>query len=248
MRIPRIFVPASLLPGVEFELPDQAHRHLAQVLKLSQGHQLHLFNGQGGEYAAEIVASSRRQTIVKILSHLVIDRETSIVITLAQCVSKGPRMDFVMQKATELGVSVIQPVISKQGAVKLDAQRMQKKQSHWQGVVHSACEQSGRNVIPEVRAVLNFEAFLQNLPKVDICLFLDPLADKGFSELPVEPPSAVLLIIGPEGGFATQEIEQLKMAGFQGLKMGPRVLRTETAALVALSACQLRWGDLSNSL
>lgn len=245
MRLPRIFIPDSLLINMELALPDEARRHLIQVLKLAPGSQLWLFNGQGGQYRAEIIDSGKRHLRVKVLAFDDANVESPLQTILVQGVSKGPRMDFVMQKATELGVSLIQPVSTQHSVVKLEKSRQDKKQQHWQSVVISACEQSGRNSVPEVAPVCSLQRYLDQLDGTETVLFLDPDAASTLAALNASPPVRLVLLIGPEGGFSDAELAVFHQRGFTGVRMGPRIFRTETAALATLVACQLHWGDLA---
>lgn len=243
MRIPRIYLSQPLDTGNEVELDSNALRHVAQVLRLKTGHPLILFNGNGGEFEAELVQVAKRQAIVRIGDYREISRESSLVTHLGLGISKGERMDFALQKAVELGVSEITPLFTEHCVVQLTASRASKKQEHWQGVIISACEQSGRNSIPGLNAARTFSDWL-NTTQSTTKLILDPEASTTLSTIKLQKPE-VTLTIGPEGGFSQVEIEQAMEAGFKGVSIGPRVLRTESAALTALAAVQCLWGDLA---
>lgn len=237
----RIHVAAALSVGSELDLPDDAARHIAQVLRMRAGEALTLFDGAGGEYAAVITEAGRRDVRVRIDSFDPVDRESRLDVSLIQCVSKGDRMDYTIQKAVELGVSRILPVLSERSVVKLDAERWDKKLEHWRGVAISACEQSGRTRVPEVAAVQKLDAWLAT-PDQALRLVLAPTESVSLRTLQAE--SKVALLIGPEGGLSDSEIAAARKAGCIGIGLGPRVLRTETAGVATLAALQLLWGDL----
>lgn len=237
----RIHVPLPLAAGTSLDLPDEAARHVAQVLRMRVGEPLVLFNGEGGEYQATITATGRRDVAVSIDSFDPVDRESRLDITLVQCVSKGERMDYTVQKAVELGVSHILPLLSERSVVKLDAERWDKKLEHWRGIAASACEQSGRTRLPEVAPVQKLDAWLATRDAA-LRLVLAPTESVSLKALP--PAASIALLIGPEGGLSDNEIAAARRAGCVGIGLGPRVLRTETAGVAALAALQLLWGDL----
>lgn len=247
MREIRIHVDALLAPNSELTLPPAAARHVARVLRLKAGQSLTLFNGRGGEYAATIVDVANREVRVQVGAHDPIERESPLAITLVQAVSRGKHMDYTLQKAVELGVQRIVPVLSEHGQVRLDDQRTQNKQTHWQGIIVSACEQSGRNRLPELLAPRPFRDWLASAAagawQTADLLLLDPLASQRLRARPV-PAGGVVLVSGPEGGFSPAERDAALAAGCSGIGLGPRVLRTETAAPAAIMACQALWGDL----
>lgn len=237
----RIHVPLPLAVGASLDLPDEAARHVAQVLRMRVGEPLTLFNGEGGEYAATIVATGRRDVRVSIDRFDPVDRESRLDVSLVQCVSKGERMDYTVQKAVELGVSRILPLLSERSVVKLDAERWDKKLEHWRGIAVSACEQSGRTRVPEVAPVQKLDAWLASAD-AGLRLVLAPTESVSLKALP--PAAGIALLIGPEGGLSDQEIAAARRAGCIGIGLGPRVLRTETAGVATLAALQLLWGDL----
>ncbi|MCS3904439.1 16S rRNA (uracil1498-N3)-methyltransferase [Methylohalomonas lacus] len=244
MREIRIHVDAPLVPDSELTLPPDAARHVARVLRLKAGQSLTLFNGRGGEYAATIVDVARREVRVQVDAHDPVERESPLAITLVQAVSRGKHMDYTLQKAVELGVQRIVPVLSEHGQVRLDDQRTQNKQSHWHGIIVSACEQSGRNRLPELQAPCPFDDWLAAAADTDASrLLLEPLSDRRLRGLPT-PTAGIVLVSGPEGGFSPAERDAALAAGCNGIGLGPRVLRTETAAPAAIMACQALWGDL----
>ena len=243
MRKTRIFVDQQLQEGKALMLPDEAAHHVARVLRLRTGHALILFDGRGGEYEAEISSVEKRFVEVLINEYREVDKESPIRITLVQGISRGQKMDFILQKAVELGVERIVPVMTEHGNVRLDDQRQQKKIGHWQGVIVGACEQSGRNKIPELVAPIGFDEWL-SLDSGVTKLIMNPESGVSLAKLS-KPKGSVVVLVGPEGGFSDDEIKKAGAAGYQDINIGPRILRTETAALVAISACQVLWGDFS---
>ncbi|MEJ2479802.1 MAG: 16S rRNA (uracil(1498)-N(3))-methyltransferase [Acidihalobacter sp.] len=244
MRIPRIYTgPDALNPGTEVELPGNAFRHTVQVLRLRPGAQLVLFNGDGHDYPAQLTNVERRRASAQVQERTPNGSESPLALHLVQAISKAEHMDITVQKAVELGVHAIQPVLSARG-LRLPPERLARKLEHWRAVAVSACEQCGRSRIPELHEPLKLDAWLQSSPPADgLRLLLDPGATHGLDALP-SPQAAVELLIGPEGGFAPDEMEQAARAGLIGLNLGPRVLRTETAGIVATAMLQAQWGDL----
>lgn len=203
-----------------------------------------LFNGDGHDYAAQIVAAGKREVRVLVGEATAIDRESPLRLVLLQGIARGERMDLILQKATELGVSEVRPLSSQRSEVKLDDNRASKRLAHWQSVVASACEQSGRAVVPAVSAPGSLAAVLGALPAGGLRLTLDPDGELSLPMLVLASTLPVLLAVGPEGGWSRLDREKLGVAGFQGLRLGPRTLRTETAGLAAIAALQARFGDL----
>jgi len=244
MRIPRIFVPQPLQPGRDVDLPVQAGEHLARVLRLDRGHPLRLFNGDGREYAAEIATLAKRAVSARVLERLpASDRESPLRITLAQGIARGEKMDWILQKATELGVARIVPLVTDRTEVKLDAERAQKRLAHWQAVVASACEQCGRNRLPSIDEPAKLHDWAAGLgDDAGLRLALDPQGDARARDLVVD--TRATLAVGPEGGLSDHDLATLAQAGFRGLRLGPRILRTETAGLAAIAALQAIHGDL----
>jgi 16S rRNA (uracil1498-N3)-methyltransferase len=245
MRLTRVHVETSLSQGVELELPENAAAHLSRVLRLAVGDECVLFNGDGHDYLARIVAQDKRGLRVAVSTSQSIDNESPLRIVLLQGVARGEKMDLILQKATELGVAAIAPLWSQRSEVKLDAARAEKRLSHWRGVVASACEQCGRARVPEVAAPVSLGAVLNALPAGGLRLILDPEGELALAALSVQADTSVVLAVGPEGGWSPTDREQLRAAGFQGMKLGPRILRTETAGLAAIAALQSRLGDLA---
>lgn len=247
MRIPRIYRPGPLAAGQEIELDGQAAVHLSKVLRLRAGDGLRLFNGEGGEFAATLLAVGRRTARIGVTEFVAREVESPLRLVLAQGVSRGERMDYTVQKAVELGVAHIQPLATTRTVVNLDGERREKRRAHWQGVVVAACEQSGRNRLPAVAEVATLEAWLQGQGGTPgLRLVLHHRATRSLADLPL-PTGPVTLLIGPEGGLAPAEIEAAQAAGFQPLCLGPRVLRTETAGVAALAVLQWLWGDFAGT-
>lgn len=240
-RSPRFHVPGELFPGSEIRLPERVVRHIG-VLRLRQDQEITLFNGVGGQYQAVLSGLARGQISAKVLQFQDIERESPLHITLAQCLSAGDRMDLTLQKATELGVAEIVPLSSERSIVRLSAERAMRRLEHWRNIVIAACEQCGRNRIPEVRPVTDLLPWLSQ-PPAGMCMLLDPEAGLGASSLPAAAPEAVTLLIGPEGGLTTDEQAFARRGGFLPMRLGPRTLRTETAPLATLAVLQTVWGD-----
>lgn len=238
----RVYIDQPLSTGATITLSEDAARHLVQVLRMRVGDNFIAFNGQGGEYAASLSAASKREAQATIGTFNAVDRESPLSITLAQCVSKGDRMDYTLQKAVELGVSAIVPLISSRTVVKLDAERWVKKIEHWQGVIISACEQSGRTRVPQLAAPQDLDDWLHASDNDHLKLVLAPGASKQLRQL--DPNSrAITLLIGPEGGLSEAECALAAKRQYIPLALGPRILRTETAGVAALAAIQAQWGD-----
>lgn len=242
MRIPRFYCPQLDTEQAELDLPEHVHRHAVQVLRLKPGAQIRLFDGQGREFEARLTLAEKRRSRAQLEQALESQRESPLNITLLQGISRGERMDFAIQKAVELGVRTIVPVVTERCNVQLSRERAQKRLDHWQGVLISACEQSGRACLPELAAVTDLPSAMAELDD-ELKLVLDPQASTGFHDL--DKPSRLTLLIGPEGGLSEAEIEQACQQGFTALQFGPRILRTETAATAALAVVQTLWGDLA---
>lgn len=238
--VPRFFAPVELSPGAEIELPERAARHCA-VLRLRCGDAVTVFNGEGGEFAAELTHASRNNAHAVVISMQAVERESPLAIVLAQCVSSGDRMDVTLQKSTELGVSRIVPIASERSVVRLSSDRADRRVAHWRNVVVAACEQCGRNRVPEIAAITDLATFLGEVGGEGMRLLLAPDADRDLRHL--EQPRAVTLLVGPEGGLAPEERRGAETSGFVPVRFGPRVLRTETAPLAAIAAMQALWGD-----
>ena len=216
-------------------------QHVSRSLRMGPGDRLVLFNGEGGEYPAEILLVERKQVLVKTGDHLALERESRLKIHLGIAVSRGDRMDWVVQKATELGVDELSPLFTERTEVKLTAERAAKKAAHWRQVAISACEQCGRNRLPSIHPLQTLESWLV-ATTAERKLVLHHRADT--EAVPADAPGSAALLVGPEGGLSAAEIEAAERADYRALAMGPRVLRTETAPLAAISILQARWGDM----
>ncbi|HET8552896.1 MAG TPA: 16S rRNA (uracil(1498)-N(3))-methyltransferase [Gammaproteobacteria bacterium] len=240
MRIPRIYDPAATTPGDAVELNPAAARHAVKVLRLAPGAPLILFDGRGHAFSAHL--ESCKPALARLDAALQPDVEPPLRIELLQALSRGAKMDLVVQKAVELGVESIVPVVTERSVMRLDAAGGEKKRAHWESVAIGACEQCGRNRLPTIHAPVELNAALTAEGPV-LQLLLDPEADAG---LPSEAaPEGVRLLIGAEGGLTDAERAAALAAGFRPMRFGPRVLRTETAAVAALAVIQYQWGDLN---
>jgi 16S rRNA (uracil1498-N3)-methyltransferase len=240
----RLFVSGALSNDAELVLAGEQARYLGRVLRSRPGDTVHVFNGVDGEWLATITSISKGAVHLHLESENSTATESPLKIHLVQGISRGERMDFVVQKATELGVKRITPVLTHHGVVKLDTQRASKRQQHWQHIANSACEQSGRIRPPLIDAPIALNAwFGASDPTGSTQLILRPGAATPLSAA-TRPDSKLCLLIGPEGGFSEREYEDAGIAGFAATSLGPRVLRTETAALVAIALAQSTWGDL----
>jgi len=238
----RLYCDLPLSPGAEVALPEAAARHAVTVLRLQVGDTLHLFNGEGGEYGASLVAVNKRETRARLLEFDATERESPLDITLALGISAGERMDYSLQKATELGVSAIQPLATERSLVKLAGERADKRLQHWQHVVIAACEQCGRNRVPAVAPVQKLFGYLAEVDRSKRLLLLSPDSNTPLKQ--VAPAAGVILLIGAEGGLAPAEYQAAEASGFEPVTLGPRILRTETAPVAALAVLQALWGDL----
>jgi 16S rRNA (uracil1498-N3)-methyltransferase len=246
MRLSRVYVDAALEPGTRVTLAGSAASHVSRVLRLRAGDALTLFNGRGGEYAGSIDRSDAGEVTVAVGEQRALERESPLALTLAQGVSRGDRMDLVVQKATELGVSCIAPLLTERSVVRLDPQQAARKVAHWRGIAIAACEQSGRNRVPEVAtplALREFTGIARAVGAAGARLLLCPGAALRLDDV-APPVTEVTVLIGPEGGLTDSEEELARTAGFTPVRLGPRVLRTETAAIAALALLQRNFGDL----
>ncbi|ATZ73578.1 16S rRNA (uracil(1498)-N(3))-methyltransferase [Idiomarina sp. X4] len=242
MRVPRIFHPDPIDINVETELSADGFQHLIKVLRLNVNDPIVLFNGDGKNYSATITQVTKKSASFKVAAVEDNDTESPVPVHLGQVISRGDRMDFVLQKSVELGVSEITPLFSERCGVKLSGDRLEKKQQQWQKIVRSACEQCGRSIVPNVKPAQTLEDFINN--SFDgLRLTLDPTAEQPLSSY-TQADKGIQLLIGPEGGFTDEEVLEAEQQGFKPMKLGPRILRTETAALSALTAVQYQFGDL----
>jgi 16S rRNA (uracil1498-N3)-methyltransferase len=243
VRLSRVHVDAELRPGVEVALPGGAATHLIRVLRLQAGDACVLFNGDGHDYPARIGALGKRGVLATVDAVVPVENESSLRISLVQGIARGEKMDWILQKATELGVDAFVPVSSERSEVRLEGERADKRLAHWRSVVIAACEQSGRARVPQVAASQPLQDAVAALSAASRWL-LDPQASQSIATLAAPSTSACVLAVGPEGGWSPRDRAVLQDAGFQGLRLGPRVLRTETAGLAAVAALQSRFGDL----
>ncbi len=241
MNLPRFYCREALSPGAHVELPEPVARHAVRVLRLPPGAPMILFDGRGGQYPARIERIERDRVYAELSAWEDAECESPLAITLVQALQAGDKMDFTIQKAVELGVRDIVPVESRRSVLRLAGERAAKRVAHWQGVVASACEQCGRNQVPLVAPVEKLESWLSRPANGVLRLMLDPEAETSFAS--IRPEGVVQLLIGAEGGLDPQEMVAARQAGFRGVRLGPRVLRTETAGLAALAVMQAMWGD-----
>ena len=244
MRLTRVYVDAPLGVGLLVELPEHVNGHLVRVLRLREGDPCVLFNGDGHDYEGRITNIGKRGVQAEIVSTRRIDNESPLSITLLQGIARGEKMDLILQKATELGVTRIIPVHSERSAVKLEGARAAKRLAHWRGVVASACEQSGRAVLPDVSEPAPLMQAVAEAGLPADRYILSPLAQTGIASMAAPAGGQLLIAVGPEGGWSARDLLSLEGEGFSGIKLGPRILRTETAGLAAIAALQMRWGDL----
>jgi 16S rRNA (uracil1498-N3)-methyltransferase len=242
---PRVYVDLDLHEGAIVELPDAVHRHLVVVLRRIRGDTVTLFNGRGGEYTAALETLAKKTATARVSRFHDVTRESKLHVTLGQAVSKGDRMDYSLQKAIELGVAEVQPLVTERVVVNLSQERWERKREHWQGIVTAACEQSGRTRVPQVAPVLDLRDWLNHTPPDAMKLVLSPEGAPARLKHQGQP---IVLLVGPEGGLTDQELRLSDLAGFAALPLGPRTLRTETAGVTALSVLQARWGDLGSAL
>jgi 16S rRNA (uracil1498-N3)-methyltransferase len=241
-RVPRLYCPGDLSAGATRNLPEPAAHHAARVLRVNAGDPLIVFNGEGGEVHAQVVAVGKRGVSIRIGRWHEREAESPVAVSLVQGLSARERMDFTVQKAVELGVAEIFPVETRRSVMRLAHERAERRVEHWQNLAISACEQSGRNRVPRVHAVSALSDWLGAHPAdADLRLILSAGSESSLRDL--SPPTRITLLAGPEGGFAPEELEMTLACGFTAMRLGPRILRTETAAIAALGAIQVLWGD-----
>lgn len=249
MREIRIFIDTALAGRSDVELPRAAAEHATRVLRLGAGAPLVLFDGHGGEYRATLTQAGRDGTRARLEAYSPVERESPLALTLLQAVSRTEKMDWVLQKSTELGVAAIQPVLAERSVTRLDAERAGRRERHWLGVLRSACEQCGRNRVPELLPMLPLDAacteFRRRAPEA-LAMMLDPRAAAALASVARTARPAAGLLIGPEGGWSDAELATARLHGFTAVRFGPRVLRTETAALAAIATLQAWNGDLDD--
>lgn len=243
MRIPRIYTPQPLQLNSIVELDENASRHIGKVLRMDVGREVIVFNGHGGEYRSIIAAVGKKIVSVTPTEFIDIQRQSPLQVELAIGISRGERFDWVLQKATELGVSSITPLFTERTEVKLNGARLESKQEHWQQILVSACEQCQLNVVPQLNTAVSFQQWLPTV-QADLKLVLHHRSDKTLAEQAT--PQSVCLLIGPEGGLSATEINAAQSHNFAPLTLGPRVFRTETAPIAALTLLQYLWGDFAS--
>jgi 16S rRNA (uracil1498-N3)-methyltransferase len=242
MRLTRVFVEQPLASGAIIELPAETGAHVVRVLRAKPGDDLILFDGGGNEFSSTIETLRGNRARVLVGAETRVDRESPLRVTLVQCVPRGDRMDFIVQKATELGVAAIVPVLSQRGVVRLDATQAESKCAHWRRVAASACEQCGRNRLPHIATPRRLVDYLGEPSAIPMRLVLDPEASG--EGAPASMTGGVEVLIGPEGGFSAEELEAFTTLRLNRVALGPRILRTETAAIAALVWLQTAYGDM----
>ncbi len=242
MRLPRIYTPQPLAERTRIQLDARAARHVSRVLRLRAGASLKLFNGDGREYGALILATGKSDVEIETLEASGSDPVPEPRFTLIQGIAKGDRMDYALQKAVELGAHRLIPALTEHSVVKLEKDRLAQRMEHWRGILISASEQCGRRYLPELEAVAELNSILTRLPEGSLKLVLDHRADLALPSLS-RPKGEVVILTGPEGGLSTEELDLVRDSGFTPVRLGPRVMRTETAPLAALAALQTLWGD-----
>lgn len=245
MPNPRFHHPEKLSTGAIVSLTANAAAHANRVLRMQAGDKAILFNGDGNDYVCELTLVKKTEVVAKVKSINHVESESPLKIILAQAISTGDRMDFTIQKAVEMGVTAIQPIASQRSVVKLSGERMEKRREHWQNVVISACEQSGRAIVPEVLPALPLANWLAQNTVTGLRITLSPTATQTLHNL-AKPNDEICLLIGAEGGLTDKEIELAEVQGFIPVRLGKRILRTETAPLAAIAAIQTLWGDYQN--
>lgn len=240
--MPRFYISDTPLTDAPYTLPAAAAHHAVRVLRLIAGDSLVLFNGSGREWSAMVAQVDKREVVVRVGEGRLVSRESPLAIVLVQGISSGERMDFTLQKAVEMGVTRIQPIACARSVVKLAGERADKRREHWQNLVAAACEQCGRNVVPEVAAVQSLSGWLMQPSAPQLGIIFAPAATETLHTL-TKPQTGIAILAGPEGGFTADEYQAAAQAGYIPVRLGPRILRTETAALAALSAMQALWGD-----
>ncbi|MEQ3513245.1 16S rRNA (uracil(1498)-N(3))-methyltransferase [Pseudoalteromonas sp. BZB3] len=243
MRVPHIFQPSELSLNTPVLLSDDAAGHIGRVLRMQQGDNVSLFNGEGGEYFCELTEVGKKSVTATPIEFKDVDVESPLKIHLGQGISRGDKMDFTIQKSVELGITEITPLFTTRCGVKLTGDRLAKKHQQWQKIAIAAAEQSGRNFVTKIHPPIQLSLWLSQQSE-ELKLTLHPRAEHSIKTLPV-PTQGVRFVVGPEGGFTDEEMAATSEQGFVDVRLGPRVLRTETAALTVLSALQLQFGDLA---
>ena len=239
--MPRFYLPTALAPHTTLNLPDNIIRHI-HVLRLNAGDSITLFNGTGNDFAATLQEIGKRHAQCHITAQRQPENESPLKITLVQAISSGERMDFTLQKSVELGVHAIQPIISERCVVRLSGERADKRVQRWQDIAIAACEQSGRSIVPTVQPIVSFADYLRQMPRHELHLIMSLHRATTLRDI-APAPQSLRLMIGPEGGWTPAEEQAALAAGVQTITLGKRVLRTETAAMAAMAAMQVLWGD-----
>lgn len=242
MRKTRVYVETNLTAGVSVTIGDDSFHHLSHVLKHREGDTIYAFDGNGGYFESTIISKSKRSITLQPEIFVKDNRESGLRLTLAQGVSRGQKMDFTIQKAVELGVYIFVPIMTDRSNVRLDSERSDKRLNHWQKIIISACEQCGRNVLPTILEPVKLEEWV-SVDTNSMRLVLEPESGSSFSDLKHEDAD-ISLICGPEGGLSDNELDICTKSGYLAVSLGPRILRTETAAISALAILQSRWGDI----
>ncbi len=241
MRTIRIFYNNNITIGNNIVLPKQTSNHLIQVLRLNLNHEIILFNGDGRNYTSNIISNNKNATELEIVSSEKSLNESPVKIHIALALTKNDKMDLAIQKSVELGVTEITPLIMKHSIVKLDDKKREKRFNRWLEIIHSACEQSGRSVIPILNPIIEWDKWSENSDS-ELKIVCDPYGNKNLNSFTTKPHS-VLLVIGPEGGFSTEEIVEFRNRHYNNVQFGQRILRAETAAIATITAVQTFWGD-----
>jgi 16S rRNA (uracil1498-N3)-methyltransferase len=243
MHVPRLYLPLTLVEGETLGLGELSAHHVTHVLRLRPGATVRVFDGKGCEHEAMILEARRTQVTVELGMAVASIPEPPLPITLAQGIPRGDRMDLILQKAVELGVTDVQPLWTARSQTRTSSERLEKRLRHWQGVVISACEQCGRANLPGLETPVEYRSWLIGIPRHNCRLLLDPDARQSLGTMQ-SPGKTILMLVGPEGGISSEETTLAVAAGFKPVRLGPRILRTETAALAMLACLQSLWGDL----
>ncbi len=244
MLIPRIYTPQTLTPGAQLTIAGQSAHHVIHVLRLRAGAPVRIFDGNGNEHNATLIDIKRSEVILETGQSVTSIPESLLQVTLLQGITRNDRMDLILQKAVELGIQKFQPLWMQRSQSRVKNDRLEKRINHWQGIITSACEQCGRATMPELEPPASFAEWLDTTKYSGLCLMLQP--DSETSLCGIEKPGRnIHILVGPEGGLSHDEQTLARNAGFKGIRLGPRILRTETAALAALAGMQTLWGDFN---
>ena len=246
MRIPRLYIPGAAASGEVITAAGQAAHHVIQVLRLRPGAAVRLFNGNGPEWEAILLEGNRSRIRLEVGAAVETISEPSLSITLAQGIARNDRMDFILQKSVELGINRVQPLWMQRCQSRVSGERLGRRLSHWRGVIISACEQSGRSILPELHEPEEYTAWINRKNHSSLLLMLQPDSARTLHDLP-SPENDIVILVGPEGGLNTEEQRLAEASGYTGIRLGQRILRTETAALSALAAMHSLWGDFRGS-